>query len=214
MQMQFVCLANSYKEGGRCVAGVLLEDGNPVMQNEKPKWIRPVCQTAHGEVPSHLVSHISLLDIVEIDVTSIVPDGYQSENVLFNIDTITVLGRFPISNIEDLCDNSETTLFGNRGGAVTPENAKLLSTSLRMLKVTNFNVVEKTYENNPNPKLRLSFTFNGISYEIPITDPTFLNAYKLNKDLLSNSSDVFVVMSLGVLHQNWHSKLVAGIFYS
>lgn len=35
MQIQFVCLANSYKEGGRCVAGILLENGNPVMQNEK-----------------------------------------------------------------------------------------------------------------------------------------------------------------------------------
>lgn len=183
-------------------------------KTKKPKWIRPVCQTAHGEIPSHLIFHIDLLDIVEIDVTSNVPDGYQSENVLFDIDTIKVLGKFSINSIEGLCDNSQDALFGNRGGAVTPENAKLLSTSLRMLEVTNFSVIEKKYEDNPNPKLRLSFTFNGSSYEIPITDPTFLSAYKLNKGLLLNSADVFVVMSLGVLHQNWHSKLVAGMFYS
>lgn len=62
---------------------------------------------------------------------------------------------------------------------------------------------------NPNPKLRLSFTFNDDTYEIPITDPTFIDAYKSDKSLLSNSSNVFVVMSLGVLYQNWHSKLVA-----
>lgn len=213
MKTQFVCLANSYKEGGRCVAGIVLENGSPVMQNGKPKWIRPVCETAHGEVPTNLVSHINLLDIVEIDVTSNVPDSYQSENVLFDTNAIKVVGKFSLSNLSNLCDNSQTTLFGNRKGAVTPENAQLLSNSLRMIKVTNFNVVEKIYADNPNPKLRLSFTFSGNTYEIPITDPIFLNAYKSNKNLLSNSSDVFVVMSLGVLHQNWHSKLVAGIFY-
>lgn len=213
MKTQFVCLANSYKEGGRCVAGIVLENGNPVMQNGKPKWIRPVCETAHGEVPTHLVSHINLLDIVEIDVTSNIPDSYQSENVLFDTNSITVKGTFPTNNLGNLCDNSQTSLFGNKGGAVTPENAQLLSNSLRMIKVGNSTVVEKLYADNPNPKLRLSFTFNGISYEIPITDPTFLNTYKSNKNLLSNSSDIFVVMSLGVLHQNWHSKLVAAIFY-
>jgi hypothetical protein len=214
MKTQFVCLANSYKEGGRCVAGIVLENGRPVMQNGKPKWIRPVCETAHGEVPTNLVSHINLLDIVEIDVTSNVPDSYQSENVLFDTNAIKVVGKFSLSNLSNLCDNSQTTLFGNRGGAVTPENAQLLSNSLRMIKVTNFNVVEKIYADNPNPKLRLSFAFSGNTYEIPITDPAFLDAYRANKNLLSNSSNVFVVMSLGVLHQNWHSKLVAAIFYS
>jgi hypothetical protein len=214
MQIHFVCLANSYKEGGRCLAGIILENGSPVMQNGKPKWIRPVSQTAHGEVPSHLVSHINLLDVVKIEIISSVPDGYQSENVLFDTNSITITDKFPVIDIISLCDNSHTTLFGNKGGAVTPENAALLSTSLRMIKVVNFNVVEKKYEDNPNPKLRLSFTFSGVSYEIPITDPAFLSAYKLNKDLISNSSDVFSVISLGVLHQNWHSKLVAGIFYS
>lgn len=211
MKKQFVCLANSYKGGGRCVAGIVLENGNPVMQDGIPKWIRPVCKTAHGEVPTRLVSHINLLDIVEIDVTSNVPDSYQTENVLFDTNAINVVGKFSLNNLSNLCDNSQTTLFGNKGSAVTPENAQLLSNSLRMIKVTNFTVVEITYEDNPNPKLRLSFTFNGNSYVIPITDPIFLNAYKSNKNLLSNSSDVFVVMSLGVLHENWHSKLVAGI---
>ncbi|MBL7785431.1 MAG: hypothetical protein JNM36_05970 [Chitinophagales bacterium] len=213
MKTQFVCLANSYKEGGRCVAGIVLENGSPVMQNGKPKWIRPVCETAHGEVPTHLVLHISLLDIVEIEVTSSVPDSYQSENVLFNTGAIKIVGKFSLSNLNNLCDNSQTTLFGNRGGAVTPENTRLLSNSLRMIKVVNFSVVEKVYTDNPNPKLRLSFTFSSNTYEIPITDPTFLDAYRANKNLLSNSSNVFLVISLGVLHQNWHSKLVAGIIY-
>lgn len=213
MKIEFVCLANSYKEGGRCIAGIVLENGNPIMQNGNAKWIRPVCETAHGEVPVYVVFHINLLDIVEIDVTSSVPDSYQSENVLFDIYSVKIINKFLPSNIGSLCDYSQTTLFGNKGGAVTPENAQLLSNSLRMVKVFNSNVVEKIYADNPNLKLRLSFTFNGNSYEIPITDPMFIDAYKTNKNLLPTSSDIFIVISLGVLHQNWHSKLVAGIFY-
>lgn len=213
MQTQFVCLANSYKEGGRCVAGILLENGHPVMENDKPKWIRPVCKTAHGEIPLQFVSNVNLLDIIEIDAVNYVPDGFQSENALFDTNSIKILGKFPEKDIIDLCDNSEILIFGNRGKAVAPEIAQLLPNSLRMLETENFNVIEKKYENNSNPKLLLSFIYNNTSYEIPITDPLFLEAYKANKDLLSNSSKVFIVISLGILYNNWHSKLVAGILY-
>ena len=134
MKTQFVCLANSYKEGGRCVAGIVLKNGKPVIRNGKPKWIRPVCETIHGEIPTHLVSHIKLLDIVEIEVTVSKPDSYQSENVLFDTNSIKIAGKFPTNNVGSLCDNSQTALFGNKGRGVTPKNAQLLSTSLRIIQ--------------------------------------------------------------------------------
>jgi hypothetical protein len=96
---------------------------------------------------------------------------------------------------------------------VAPENIELLSHSLRMIKVLNCKVVEKKYADNPHTKLRLSFTFSNVSYELPITDPMFIYLHKWNKDLLSKAPAVFVVVSLGILYQKWHSKLVAGIFY-
>lgn len=214
MKTQFVCLANSYKEGGRCLAGIGLENGNPVVQNGKPKWIRPICETVNGEIPIELVSHIDLLDIVEIDLISSVSDSYQSENVLFDTNSIKITGKFSINNFENLCDNSQTVLFGNKGGAVAPENIELLTNSLRMIKVTKCKVVEKKYGDSSHQKLRLAFTFANIAYEIPITDPAFLYDYKWNKNLLTNSPNIFVVVSLGICFQNWYWKLVAAIFYS
>jgi hypothetical protein len=40
MPTRFVCLANSFKEGGRCLAGIELDNNNnPIIENGHPKWI-------------------------------------------------------------------------------------------------------------------------------------------------------------------------------
>ena len=55
MPTKFICLANSFKEGGRCIAGIELDANNiPVIIDNRPKWIRPVCNTEHGEVPINI----------------------------------------------------------------------------------------------------------------------------------------------------------------
>src|ERR1039458_10354000 len=96
MPTKFICLANSYKEGGRCVAGTELDaDNKPVMLNGAAKWIRPVCNnTPHGEIPGKLVESFQLLDIIELEVTAGQPQGYQSENFFFNEKTIKKTGSF------------------------------------------------------------------------------------------------------------------------
>ena len=48
--MKIVCLANSFRTGGRCLGGVELDqNNNPVFQNNRPKWVRPVCNTENEE---------------------------------------------------------------------------------------------------------------------------------------------------------------------
>lgn len=70
MLTRFVCLANSFKEGGRCLAGVALNDSNgPVWSDGRLKWVRPICNTPHGEVHTWLVYHLRPLDIIEMEVT-------------------------------------------------------------------------------------------------------------------------------------------------
>ncbi len=213
MKIQMICLANSYKEKGRCLAGIQLENNLPLIQNGRPKWIRPICETEHGEIPWTLVFHINLLDIIEIEVYSEVPDGHQSENVLFDANAIKIIGKFSVNQLDDLCEHSENFLFGNRGAAVTPENTNELMNSLRMIKVEKFHIVEKIYEDLNSTKLRLSFLLNQISYEIPITDTTFIHLYKKDKLLVAHYSHLFLTISLGIAYEDWHYKLVAAIIY-
>lgn len=213
MATRFVCLANSFKEGGRCLAGIELNDNNtPKKVNGSPKWIRPICETEHGEVPTHLVSHIKILDIIEIDVTSRPEEtNYQSENVFFNEDSIEVVDTFDLTQLDQLCDN-KPLVFGNRGKAVSSEAIGNLRYSLMLIKTSTFEVIQKTYEDKPNkPQSRLVFTYNNHQYDLPITDPVFLHNYQSNSDFLEGESTIFVSLSLGVEWSDWYYKLVAGI---
>lgn len=72
---EILCLANSRKMGGRCVAG-LTGDG---------KWIRPVSTDADGKLyQQHYVldngTEASVLDVIRLELDSARPAPHQHEN--------------------------------------------------------------------------------------------------------------------------------------
>src|SRR6516225_9785476 len=75
-RIQFICLANSWKMGGRCVAG---------WRTDGRGWIRPVSAQVDGTLASLEYVYAdgtdaALLDIVEVDVTAARPEPHQPEN--------------------------------------------------------------------------------------------------------------------------------------
>lgn len=217
MPTRFVCLANSFKEGGRCLAGIELDaDNNPRFINGHPKWIRPICNTPHGEVPTPIVSHINILDIIEVKIKKKYPktNNYQSENAYFKKKSLRVIGDYDSDKLDRLCDNRKL-IFGNRGKAVSEEAIGNTTFSLMIIKVTTFEVIEKTYEDNPNrSQIRLVFSFNGNQYDLPVTDPVFIHRYQTNPDFLENFNQLYVSLSLAVEWEGWYYKLIAGIILS
>lgn len=214
MKTTFICLANSYKEGGRCVAGIECYNGMPLWnENDKPRWIRPVsADTPHGEIDSRLTYKLKLLDIVEMDMSDPVPEGHQVENVLFAPSHIKVKDIFPVRDLEALCDQYQPYLFGNNVKGVTVEEAGQLFESLTLIKVTDFQFTAKPNFSNPaKPHVRLHFDFNKNRYDLPVTDPVFLRELQFDKDFLKNAPELYLCLSLGILHEGLHYKLVAGI---
>lgn len=213
--MRIVCLANSFRVGGRCLGGIELDQhNNPIIENGRPKWVRPVCNTGHEEVPTHLVSDISILDIVEFRAIEANGHGHQSENVLFDADTIRTNGRLPLSILGGLIDNSRCILiFGNRGAAVPEYKVCELRYSLILLSLTEFEVNERLFENRQYPQIKLSFRYNGNLYNFPITDPSFLHRYGINNGILRRVQKIYVTLSLAAPYEEWSSKLVAGIVF-
>jgi hypothetical protein len=213
--MKIVCLANSFRRGGRCLGGIELDqNNNPVIQNGRSKWVRPVCNTEHEEVPTHLVSHISLLDIVEFQDLQASGHGHQSENVLFNTNFIKKNGCIPISRLDNLTDNNRYSIvFGNRGAAVPEHKVDDLKYSLILLGLTDFETNERIFENRQYPQIKLSFRHNGNLYNFPITDPNFLHRYGLNKNILQRKQKIYVTFSLAAPHEEWSYKLVTGIMF-
>lgn len=213
MTQRFVCLGNSFKEGGRCLAGILLDgNNNPILENYKPKWIRPICETPHGEVPNCFAVSFSLLDIIEINNIKPHPDQYQSENVLFETNSLKKVGVFEKNKLKNLCDNRKY-IFKTRYPSLSEEVVQELDYSLMLIKPTTFEVVEKVYEDRPNPQQRMVFSYNGFNYDFSITDPVFLRSYQANPEFMEGINDVILSLSVGVKFPatNRYYKLVAGV---
>lgn len=211
--MKLLCLANSYKEGGRCIAGILLDNNNsPILRNNKAVWIRPVCKADHGQVPNYLCENILPLDIIEINGANNIGNGYQSENTSFDENKILTIGKANKNILNNLYSGTDL-IFGNRGKALPEDTIKTLDHSLVLVNLSEFEIVEKEYEDREHPQVRLTFTYNNNSYNLPVTDPVFLNNYSNNKTILNNINDIDVVLSLGVPFNDWYYKLVATIIH-
>ena len=210
-KVRFVCLANSFKKGGKCVAGIVLdENNNPVYDNGNPKWVRPICNTEYGELPTHLVENIKILDIVEVEVLSYPHwNSYQSENAFFEENSLCVTGKYN-NNLEVLYD-SRGLIFGNRGKAIAEDNIYNHRYSLMFVKTTDFEVYQKTYEDSPKVQTRIKFIYCGNQYDLPVTDPVFLKKYQSNPEFLKGCKQIGMTLSIGVVHNGWYYKLIAGI---
>ncbi len=216
----FICLANSKKYYERCVAGVVVsknQKGNYIIlkENDKHQWIRPVTAENNGQVPSNLVGHINLLDIVEIDLKEKIPNGYQSENVLFKSDSLKIIGKIGAdnANINLLAANAQINIFGNWGKAVHKDKIGEVTNSLTLIRAGNPEVYIRT--EYTTEQYRLKFIFNSRAYDLPITDVKFIEYCKSLGDAIVLTDilkgDIFITISLGVEHKGFYYKLVAGI---
>lgn len=213
--MRILCLANSVKQGGRCLAGIQLDNNNhPVIQNNRPVWIRPIVKSEHGQLPGFLCSKISPLHVIEIDQAAINGTGYQSENTTFKEDSLKVVGSINTSVLDNLCDNNALRIvFGNRGKAVPKEKIQRMKHSLMLVKTSDFQVTEKENAYRGRPQIRLTFRYHENLYDLPITDPLFLIQYEKNTEILDQTKEIYVVLSLGISFRDWYYKIAASIIY-
>lgn len=214
MTKKMICLANSKKYNERCLAGVEVDDASGgykiLYTGSNPIWLRPVSNSEHGEFPTKIAQNISLLDVIEFDLLASCPSGYQTENVYFSEGSVKKVASIRLSqkNLDKLTTNTDT-LFGNRGKAVHEDVVNSLDHSLVFIKVNEYNVFIKP-ENN---QLRMNFAYNFVEYDLPITDIKFDELYRSNVGIIESVQNLYLTISLAVIHNNWHSKLIAGIIY-
>ncbi|GHU63694.1 hypothetical protein FACS1894123_06970 [Bacteroidia bacterium] len=153
----------------------------------------------------------NILDIVEIDeVEFSISESYQSENATFDEHSIQVIGTYDNDNLDALF-SSDNLIFGNRGKAIAKDDIANHNHSLMFINTSDFEFYQKIYEDNPNPKTRIKFSYNENSYDLPVTDPDFLDEYQSNLNLANDSNTVSITLSIGIEHNGWYYKLVAGI---
>lgn len=221
MEKLFICLANSKKYTQRCIAGIeLIRSARQGYRYEivrragNPVWLRPISDSEHGQVAAELVDHINLLDIVAVEVTEAAPQGYQSENVLFDTSRLAVVER--ITPAETLLDKllavGEPILFGDKNKAIPVDKIGQVDHSLLLIKPTNFNLYYKPASIG-SPQLRAIFRYGLAFYDLPITDIDFIDRYHQNPTILQGCEHIYLTISLGMAFNEQHYKLAAGVIY-
>lgn len=218
MNKTFICLANSYKHGNRCIAGVEIElypqQNSYVVRrdaNGNPIWFRPIHRRAEaGAIPNSEAQGISVLDIVKATQVEPCPDGAQKENFFYGrLERVNRVTK-DSQNLDGFVDNTHHSLFGNRGAAVPPDRFVNLDYSVLLIKCTQveFYMRDRTqWEEKPQPRGKL--TYNGIEYDLPVTDPFFRQTVQNDLQTANSFADYYITLSLGVEHDEWHSKLIA-----
>ena len=217
MEKQIICMGNSYKNGGRCLAGIEIQNtasGVSIVKNNfgLPKWIRPVMANGDNGLPEYMVGSFTMLDILSVDVTDTVPTGAHCENVHFS--SIRKIGRWGqnTQNLNSLCDTGHTLIFGNRGKAVPNEVFENGDYSLMFIKPES-PLITMQYDDYGHEKYRIQFIYKGTQYDFPLTDTRYINELRSRTKTCGGRStgDLYLTLSLGVNHYNWHYKLVAGV---
>lgn len=216
MEKYFICLANSYKHGGRCIAGIEVipqSDGNlGIVHHDdgRPRWIRPVSMSTNGEIPNHLAESFDIFSLVKLTDVEPCPDKAHTEDVHCTRMEICPFELSPTKNfLDQLLDTRHQAIFYFRGKSIPASIIDRLDYSLMLIHPDN--ACAYCDEERENSKYRMKFTYYGSNYDFPITDPVFLEQFKKNPDSYADLNDVYLVLSLGLEFEGFHFKLVATI---
>ena len=173
---RIVCLANSFKHGGRCVAGKeSLPDG------QFGKWIRPVSEK--GEIPENKIRYVvggapRLLDVIDVPVIEARPANHQRENWLIDSTRRWKFVRRVHPNmleplrLEDAFESlwvnsySSSTGLNNR---VPESSTSNIRDSLRLIWTDNLNL--SVSEHFGKRIVQGGFRYLGVDYSLRVTDP-------------------------------------------
>lgn len=218
---QIVCLANSRKLQGRCIAGREIEDG--VVKG----WIRPVSSRPHEEVSEYERQYSDgsdpqVLDVINIPLISAIPKSHQQENWLLDPGTywekIGTLNPDQLGVFADgrgpLWRNGNSS-YNGVNDYLTVEEAKNAGSSLKLIHLRNglslrvFSPGEAF--GNPKRRVQANFTFSNASYQLWVTDPIIETAYLAQEDGAYALGSSYLTVSLGEEYDGRCYKLVAAI---
>jgi hypothetical protein len=218
-----VCLANSRKYSGRCIAG------KEVLADGYGRWVRPVSIRATGEVSEEERRYEDgrdprILDIVEIPMIRPAPMLYQTENHVIDARRPwRKTGELPSQDLAHLLDHP-ATLWSNCSSAynglndrVSQEEAAGFDTSLCLIAPAGLTVgvhVEGVGVGGSfgQRKVRAHFDYAGVPYTLAVTDPITERAFlrKANGDYAL--ADAMICVSLGEPFEDGYCyKLVAAV---
>lgn len=216
---RIICLANSYKHGGRCVAGRVYRDGSV------GEWMRPVSARDGRELSAAecryglLRGAVSVGDIADVQLARPVPEGHQVEN-----HEIAVAGGWRKSGCatwtllyasqdEDCADFWIDRGSSSRGLAdrVPVSMALALGASLQLIYLSRMELLVRTGFNGVGKEIRACFTHLGKQFMLKVTDPLISDSMKTRPPGRYPLGMVLLCISISEPFQGFVYRLVATI---
>jgi hypothetical protein len=218
---RIVCLANSRKLSGRCLAG------REVAGSGFGAWIRPI-----SDRPDHEISEEDrryedgtmprLLDIVDVTMKAARPENHQQENHLIDDGYYwerrgSTSWKSLQAAVEDpdgsLWVNGDSSSYG-QNDRVGDEETAALRRSLYLVRPTKLSISVAVEGGGLYPakrKVRATFELCGHTYCVAVTDPVVESRHLAGPDGDTAVPDALLCVSLGEPFKGHAYKLVAAV---
>jgi hypothetical protein len=179
---RIVCLANSRKRGGRCVAGKELAEG------KNAGWIRPVSSLGSHELMGMHRRFVdgreaNILDVVEVALIGPQPTACQTENWLIDSgrpwQRVGRIGWDELAGLVDPVGPLWVDGYGTKMGLsdrIPAQVADGLKNSLRLIHVSKLKLIVSQPGldfGNSKKRLQAAFSYAGRHYRIGVTDSDY-----------------------------------------
>jgi hypothetical protein len=221
---EIVCLANSRKLSGRCIAGKIIDGPRA------GEWVRPVSKRPGAEI-SELERRFkngaspALQDVLRVPLMAKAEHPYQPENHFIDKKFYwSAAGRMGWGEIARLADEVPGPLWVNlsssRGGVNdrvhdmhAPETTRDFG-SLKLLRVVNLRISvapEGQAESGMKRRVRGAFSCAGHKYRLMVTDPVVESRYLALNDGKYVVGEALICVSLGESFNGFAYKLIAAV---
>lgn len=217
---RIICLANSRKINGRCVAGRELINGRP------GGWLRPVSDREHEEVSEYERQYQDgsdprVGDVIDVPLLGPRPKEHQTENWLLDPKYYWVkAGRAEWKDLEYLDENVGSlwidghSTYNGRNDKIPLALAAGLESSLRLIRVNSLRLsvfVPGEVFGSSKRRVQAHLSYNGVDYALWVTDPEYERRYLAHPDGEHDIGESFLTISLGEPYKDCCYKLVAAI---
>ena len=219
---KIVCLANSKKNGGRCVAG------KELLSTGIGGWIRPISTRDSAEINMSERQYKGrtepeLLDIIAIHLLRPAPKHHQLENHLIDSSHLwRKEERLAWNQVPDLLDapptlwsNGHSTIAGINDRVPEAESGRFQNSLLLIQPEDLIFQVESSASLFPEQKksIRAKFQYRGTSYGLKVTDLAVQNAFATSQSGFHKVAvDCYFCVSLAEAHTDGYCyKLIAAV---
>ena len=219
-ERRIICLANSKKLKGRCLAGKLYTHGRI------GAWVRPISNRSDDSLNKlerqvGKDTELQLLDILEFGIKKSSSSGHQVENWLINPNRLMVrTGRMsPIELLPaidkpiNLWHTGKSSKTHGKNDLVPENRIADSSCSLYLIKIENLKIQVVTnnygYEYR---QVRGEFTYVGADYNLVITDPVIDAEYKSKLDGFYEIKNLLLTISLAKISYEARKSESSGFY--